>query len=122
MKEGDYRLAVQKGQKSYFAHVKLTVEHTDSYELKVDFDPLFACNWQVSAQFGIEYAWEHAPTQSLDFKGINVLVSGIEGYAVDTTSIVVAFVAMKALWKALDLSLEIIPVLDEEKGIFMIPK
>src|SRR5215212_617580 len=99
MKEGDYKLAVQKGQKAYFAYVKLAVEHTDSYGLKIDFDPLFACNWQTSVQFGIEYAWEHAPTQSLDFKGINVFVSRIEGQAVDTTSIVVAFVAIKALWK-----------------------
>lgn len=124
MFNGEYQLAIQKGDIGYFSKVSLEVNFTDkenSVEVIFDeivFDEVIEKPWKTAVQFGIEYAYEKLQNNE---KGIKVNVTEIRGHLVDTTQITIAFSAMYALWNALDFVPDSKPEL-HENGAFIIPK
>ena len=89
--------------------------------IKVDFDPDRAAEWRIGAHFGIDYVLERIPRRKLFPKGATIHVESIQGHAVDTTNVVIAYAAANALLHALDLEVSEtkVPNFDKEHGLFV---
>ena len=122
MKHGEFTLATQLGKRGFFGKVVLSVDaNGDAGTIKVDFDPDRAGEWQIGAHFGIDYVLERIPRRKLFPKGATIHVESIQGHAVDTTNLVIAYAAANALLHALDLegSETKKPTFDKEHGLFV---
>ena len=119
MTKGKARVAQASGGYGYFAEVELEVE-LGGQGLRLDFGP-GATEWQEGARFGVAYALEHKGQSREDRRGARVRVLQIRGHAIDTTSMVVAYAAMLALWDALGESPARAPRIEGATGIFSIP-
>ncbi|MSU79630.1 MAG: hypothetical protein EXS16_16265 [Gemmataceae bacterium] len=123
MGRADEKLAVQVGSKGYFGKVSLEAEAEDrGGNVTVDFDPSISGEWRTGASFGIDYALDHVTRRSLFPKGGRVRVLSIGGHAVDTTNVVIAFVAANAIYKALGVQPIKRPEFDKNTGVFSFPK
>jgi hypothetical protein len=125
MKQAEFKLAVQSGNRGYFGKVVLHIESNGAAGgVKVDFDPQRAADWQAGARFGIDYVLEHVSIKKLFPEGATIHVDAIQGHPVDTTNVVVAYAAANALIRALEIELAEgkMPKLDEKNGLFVFPK
>ena len=123
MGRGEDRLAVQVGPKGYYGKVTVEAEPSDrSGDVTVDFDSSISNQWKTGASFGIEYALEHVTTRTLFPNGLRVRVLHVTGHPVDTNSVVIAFVAANALYKALGVEPTKRPEFDKNTGTFTFPK
>lgn len=123
MGRGEDKLAVQVGRRGFFGKVAVEVEPFErDGDVIVDFDPSVDKEWKSGATFGIEYALEHIATKTYLPKGGRIRVLSIGGHAVDTTNVVIAFVAANALYKALGVLPAKRPEFDRNTGAFTFPK
>ncbi len=125
MKHGEYKLAIQSGNWGYFGKVVLRIETNGAAGgVKVDFDPQRAGDWQAGARFGIDYVLEHVSTKKLFPEGATIHVDSIQGHPVDTTNVVIAYTAVNALIRALEIEFpeSKMPNLDEKNGLVVFPK
>lgn len=119
MQIAEYKLAKQIGEIGYFGCVGLAVEVTDRDGLSIEFSDECSEEWKRGIEFGLSYVWENLPQQ---YRGLRVNVTKIEGHAVDSTSVVMAFVATQVLWKALKVHAAVSPYLEDSSGEFCFPK
>ncbi len=123
MGRGEDKFAVQIGPRGYFGKVAVEAAPEDrGGEVTVDFDPSVPDEWKSGASFGIGYVLEHITTQTLFPNGGRVRVLSIGGHSVDTTNVVIAFVAANALYKALGMQPTKKPEFDRNTGSFTFPK
>ena len=90
--------------------------------ITVDFDPSVSEQWKNGASFGLGYVWEHINTHTLFPNGVRIRVLSILWQPVDTNSVVIAFVAANALYKALGIEPTKKPEFDKNQGTFTFPK
>lgn len=123
MSRGEEKLAIQVGQKGYFGKVVVEVEFADreDNEVIVKFEGTLPLRWRSGALFGVHCVLEHVK-QKLFPKGGYIRILCIDGKEVDTSNVVIAFVAAHALYKALDIQPVKPPVFDQEAGTFIFPK
>jgi hypothetical protein len=96
--EGTFSLAVQEGRRACYAKVTLRVERdARGSGVELDFGP--ADGWKAGLQFGV--AWAHERTSTPEGSHATVQVTHFRGYLVDTTEIVVAYVAAQAFYAAI---------------------
>jgi hypothetical protein len=122
MKNGEFVLAKQLGSKGYYGRIRLAVEPTISRMLTVDFQAGTEQQWRSGAEFGIVYGWELYHRGHPAVGGLQVRVLEIHSQPVDTTNLVIAFVAANALWNALEWLPTRLPTFDLKNGIFSFPK
>lgn len=117
------KLAAQSGGRGFFAEISLdaTLDQTNQ-NLVVSFSDEFAKSFREAAHFGIAYAWEQYPSDKKHRRGLNVHVIGISWQPVDTASVLVAFVACRAIWRALGWNPLNGPSFDERLGAVIFPK
>lgn len=102
MPQGEFKLVVQAGQVGYYAEIVLDVQRSPQLEgIAIQFAPSCEIRYRAAAQFGIEYAWEYTPRELKGNTGLAVEIVTIRWAAVDTTSVLVAYAAAEALWKAI---------------------
>lgn len=119
---GNYELAVQKGNRGYFASVAIRAEIDEGeaglvVEIADDIR-----SWRLGAQFGIAYAYEKSLAQSDPGRRVRVEVTKLQGHVVDTTETAVAFAAAWAFWKAFDVTPSRELTADFDAGLFHFPK
>jgi hypothetical protein len=122
MVEGHFKLACQSGGKGYYGEVRLATRSVCDRGLVIDFAPGCEAHWRIGAEFGITYGWELVQFSRSRGNGLVVTVLDIRGQPVDTTNLVVAFVAANALWNALGSAPEHSPSFDATNGRFTFPK
>ena len=85
--------------------------------------PIEQPSGRFGAHFGIDYVLERIPKRKLFPKGATIHVESIQGHAVDTTNLVIAYAAANALLHALDLEASETkkPNFDKEHGLFVFP-
>ena len=123
MGHGEHKLATQVGPKGYFGKVTVEAEALDrGGAVTVDFDASISEEWKSGASFGIGYVLEHINTRTVFPNGGRVRILSIGGHPVDTNSVVIAFVAANALYKALGIEPTKKPEFDKNTGTFTFPK
>ena len=124
MTAGNFELKEQSGNKGFFGRVSLQAEPQLNGEFQVEFDQQNAQRWQSAAQFGVDYFLEHIPKKKLFPTGLRVFISEIDGHEVDTTNLVIAYVTVNALMRALQgqVTLKRQPTLDVAEGTIEFPK
>jgi len=123
MWRGEDKLAVQVGQVGHYGTVIVEAEPVDcDGALTLDFDPSVPDKFKCAALFGIEYALEHLSQRTHFPNGGRVRVLHIGSNPVDTKSVVIAFVAANAMYKALGIEPTKKPAFDKETGMFTFPK
>lgn len=120
MREGFAEIAIQQGEKGYYAKVRLEIVPDQNPFLVIELNPEKARRFQTAARFGVEYAWEQVPDSILWDTGGKVIIKEIHQH-LSTTNIAVAYVAALATWNALDFFPKNQPTFDEEKGLFLFP-
>jgi hypothetical protein len=124
MKHGECTVATQLGQRGFFGRVVVSiVADNNAGTVRVVFDPDRATQWRLGAQFGIDYVLERISKRKVFPSGATIHVETIQGHEVDTTNVVIAYAAAKALLEALDLegSTAKQPDFDKEHGSFVFP-
>ena len=85
MGTGEFKLAKQVGRKGFYAHVVLSAERNDNGEVVVEFDEKLGNEWRSGARFGVDYALEHVPRETIYPDGLIVRVQMVHGMVCDTT-------------------------------------
>jgi hypothetical protein len=122
MAQEEFTLIQQVGGKGYYGKVRLGVDTADSVGITIHLDETSGNDWRVGAEFGIVYGWEIYRRHQPKVKGLSVRVLEITGKVIDTTNLVIAFVAANALWKALVWTPPKPPVFDPKTGFFSFSK
>lgn len=122
MSQGEYTFRHQQGAKGYYGIVRLEVTTSEGRGLTIAFDEKAALDWRIGVQFGITYGWEIFTSRQPNGKRLDVRVLEITGQAVDTTNLLIAFVAANALWKALEWTPPKPPAFDPKTGCFTFSK
>ena len=123
MARGEFRIADQIGSKGYYGQVTLETETTEvGGDVAISFDPPSTSRWMNGARFGIDYVLDHIPKRKYFPSGGKVHVLCIEGHEVDTNNVVIAYVAARALCRALGVELTKQPTFDAASGTFNFPK
>ncbi len=67
MPDGEYKLAVQRNERAYYAKVRLEIDHDGiQREAVIEFAPESSPNnadWAIAARFGINYVLEALPME-----------------------------------------------------------
>lgn len=120
---GTDKLMRQIAGRGYFAEVTVDVEVDRLTEqLSVTFDDSYATAYRTAAHFGTEYAWEQYAQSRGERRGLKVHIVEIQWQPVDTSAILVAFVAVRATWAALGWNPLSGPQFDEVSGSVVFPK
>ena len=117
------KLAAQSGGRGFFAQI--TVDATldqANQNLVVSFSDEYAKDFREAAHFGIAYAWEQYPSDKRLRRGLNVRVIETSWQPIDTASVLVAFVACRAVWRALGWNPLRGPSFDERLGAVIFPR
>lgn len=121
---GAFRLAEQVGQFGYFAAIELVVEiSTGSHgEVRIELPQELPSHWRNGLVFGIDYALGHARIQSSGQNISCVRVENLETNPVDTSSVLLAFVAAKAVCSAIHIEPPARFTFVPKDGAFLFPK
>jgi hypothetical protein len=123
MAQATEKLSRQASPNAFYAEIVLdAILDASTRSLKVSFDETYASSFREAAQFGIAYAWEHYPSDKKLKRGLNVHVKVVGWQPVDTTSVLVAYVACRAVWQALGWTPLKGPIVDEAAGAVIFPK
>jgi hypothetical protein len=124
MGKGSYKLAVQNGQRAFYAQVSLQFEIVDNLQSQdwIIFDASVKPEWHLAAKFGVEYAWGHLRKYFPSSKFIKIKVYEIRDMEIDTSLICVAYSAALALFNAAEIESVLKPTFDPEQGVFLFPK
>lgn len=123
MKQAEYRIAIQADGTGLFAKVILSASLTDKQNgLNVVCETKDGKQWLSAVNFGIIYAWEQIFHRRKHFKGLTVKIDEITGTIVDTREIAMAYVSAMALWKALEIYPEELPIFDRTTRTFTFPE
>ena len=118
--QATHKLSVQHGKWGYFGIVQLDVDLNPNIRgVHIEFavaDP----EWRAGVEFGITYA--HEKVIGNQPPGANVRVLEARGHIVDSSQVLMAFVAANAFCKAIDVAPPPGLRLDEETGKFIFPK
>jgi hypothetical protein len=115
-------LVVQVGSRGYYGKITVELVATDDgSDVTVEFAPNVGTLWRPGAAFGIHYVLDRVAKRKFFPNGGKVRVTSITGHAVDTTNLVIAFVAARALYKALGIQPTKPPQFDEQTGVFGFP-
>jgi hypothetical protein len=98
------KLAVQRDGFGYFAEISISIQFARplTEDVSVEFMTAIPKRYRVAAEFGFEYAWEHTPRSKKIQGALQICVNQLRTQVVDTSAVLVAYVAADALWKALD--------------------
>ena len=95
-----------------------TAERNDNGEVVVEFDEKLGNEWRSGARFGIDYALEHVPRETIYPDGLIVRVQMVHGMVCDTTDLLVAYAAARAVFQALGIEqTNATPQFDPERGV-----
>ena len=119
---GKFQLAAQHGKRGYFGSIEIEVL-ADSTLRGIAVE--FACQeieWRTGVLFGLTYAYNKTIGMGPNSIGATVKVLELQGHAVDTTEIVMAFVSARAFFSAVDAPIPEGLALDRAAGSFVFPK
>lgn len=116
------KLAVQIGGRGYYGKVTIEFSAEDcDGKFVVEYDPAVSQDWRKGVASGIAYALEQVTGQGSVPSSGRVRVLSVHGMIVDTTEVVMAYVAATALFKALGVDSVKKPEFDKKTGIFSFP-
>jgi len=117
-------LREQIGGKGYFADVSVSAEITDAAQsgLAATFSDCVSNEWVEAASVGLRIGWRCLSQKNKHCKNIDVRVNSIITHPVDTTEIVVMYVAAKALTLLFNEEPQSSPVFVKEFGVFLFGK
>jgi hypothetical protein len=116
---GTFELKEQRGNKGYYGKVLIEVEPDNSIKgPEISFDERNAKNkeWREAARFGIQYAYTHIARRDFTASGHRIRVQRIQGHPFDTNSLIVAYVAACALFRAFGKRESELVTFDPESG------
>ena len=100
--EGEYAAAVQRGQKGYYAVVRLEVHLVSFFQgSRVTLVDSGAAPWRAAIEFGVGYAYERTQRAGPRTQGAEVRVLEIRSNPVDTTELLVALASANAFCRAI---------------------
>jgi hypothetical protein len=115
MKKGVFKIAEQIDNYGFYGEIDLDCTLTGENRLYVN--DMYK-EWHAGIQFGISYFLEHCPTLS----ALDVRVNSIKSHEVDTTNNIIAFITIKALIMATEVSIKRDVYLDRKLKAFIYPK
>jgi hypothetical protein len=121
---GEHTLQHQRGAKGYYGKIRLQVSNRDSTGIINSINFIEECepNWKTGIEFGIVHAWEVWQRHQPNLQGVQVEVLEVGGQMVDTSSMIMAFVAANAFWKAVNWAVPTPPVFDPKSSSFTFSK
>jgi hypothetical protein len=111
MPNAAFRVAEQHGEFGFYAEVELSVMPVNALSLTVCHRDISG-DWEAAVQFGLSYAWDHLRARAKC--GFSVEVVSLETHPVDSSHLLVAYVAAMALFKAAGYTGPGVPVFHKE--------
>ena len=123
MARAEEKLAVQIGGRGYYGKVTIEFSAEDcDGKFVVEYDPAVSQDWRKGIAFGIAYVLEQMTFQTVAPTGGRVRVLSVHGMIIDTTEVVMAYLAATALINALGVHPAKRPEFDKNTGMFSFPK
>ncbi len=120
---GKARLSARNGAKGYFAVVELEADIRDGEQsLTIEFAARNANRWKEAAIVGVRNARKQVPVKFTAKLQANVIITNVDWQPVDTTDIVVVYVAAQAVLDMFDVSPRQRPEFVESFGCFLFAK
>jgi hypothetical protein len=120
MQHGEYKLAVQRNNRGYYAKVSLdvVVNETDwGVVVEYDFQNQWLEQWHSAIAFGVICVRHLLPAGF--GRGLSVLIRDVHYNPVDTTPLTLTFATMFALFNALGWTPANQPTFDPDRGLLI---
>jgi hypothetical protein len=121
----EYKFKKQIGRRGFYCLIRLEVFLTEKQSLILEYIPdhhhelKLMSTWHSPIEFAVNYFYE---SYSIDHKrGLRVVIREVHSMIIDTSSMVVFYTTLKALYKALDIPDDRLVNINDE-GIFTFPK
>jgi hypothetical protein len=122
MNQGKYNIAQQLGAKSIFASIEINARLSQSNRrVQIEYETPIETEWKFAIEFGANYFLQNIKVFNKHKKGLHIIVTRFHGNDVDTTSVLVSIVTIKALIDALKTSVYKEPFIDTEKFSYCFP-
>jgi hypothetical protein len=130
MRDGSYSIRKLIENYSFVAEVEIQIEEQNQ-ENDVIFDFVAECFsyslpdsqiWRLAACYGALYALEHLPSSVKSNKNYLIRFTKINGYIIDTSSIIVAYASCLAVFNSFSVRLDKMPFIDENTKSLCFPK
>jgi len=120
-----YTLAIQEGQRAFYARVCLQIRstHPDEPDPAVTVGVNVDARWHVAVRFGVFYALEQVSRESGHIRSSrpHVSVTEVDWQPFDSTAMTVFFATVQATWKGLGFTPQRPPRLDPSSADYVIP-
>lgn len=104
--------------KGYYATIVLDIQESDTEGIELVFDKY--SEWYATLNYGVTYLSEHILDGQNDKRGYRIVINELNTMIIDSGSIVVLYVFIKAFFEALGYNTELIEINDE--GCLVLPK
>lgn len=122
MNLGTYKIAQQLKTRGLFAFIELSVELTQAYStIEITYEAQLDRAWKIAIEFGASYFLQNMKVSNKHTRGIKICVKQFHGNEVDTTSVLVSIVTIKALMDALQVDIYKEPFIDTATLIYGFP-
>jgi hypothetical protein len=122
MNQGKYKIAQQIKARGIFASIDINAELTQSStSIEIAYEAQLTREWKIAIEFGASYFLQNMKVPNKHTKGIKILVQQFHGNEVDTTSVLISIVTIKALMHALKVDIYREPFIDTDKLIYGFP-